>query len=114
MFAYFMGRWPHTNFYTAYTIVIPSMIFIRFVDYKRKGWHYYLADFCYYGGGIVVAFLAFFPKSMFMYRAAFMFANGALASSTAAFNNALIFHKFDHLISIVTHPVPLICMWNIR
>ena len=114
MFAYFMGRWPHTNFYTAYTVVIPAMVFIRFVDYKKKGWHYYLTDFCYFGGGVVIMFLAIYPKNMLLYRAAFMFANGALASSTAAFNNALIFHKFDHLISIVTHPVPLICMWNIR
>ena len=114
MFAYFMGRWPHTRFYTAYTICIPLLILIRFVDYKKKGWHYYLTDFCYFGGLIVLLFISVYPKNMLMYRAAFMFANGALASATAAFSNALIFHKFDHLISLVTHPVPLVCMWNIR
>ena len=113
-FAYSMGRWPNTNFYTMYSIVIPLMIAIRYIDYKPKGYHYYLLDFCYFAGAAVVAFIAIYPKNMTMYRLAFMFANGSLATSTAAFKNSLIFHKFDHLISLVTHPVPLICMWNVR
>jgi hypothetical protein len=43
-----------------------------------------------------------------------MYANGALATATGAFSNALIFHKFDNLISLITHPVPLVCMWNVK
>lgn len=43
-----------------------------------------------------------------------MYANGALAVATAAFSNKLIFHKFDHLVSLTLHPVPLICMWNVK
>lgn len=113
-FAYSMGRWPNTNFYTMYSIVVPLFIAIRFVDYKPKGYHYFLLDFCYPAGAAVVIFVAFYPKNMIWYRLAFMFANGALATATAAFRNSLIFHKFDHLVSLVTHPIPLICMWNVR
>jgi hypothetical protein len=113
-FAYVMGRWPNTHYYTAYIIVVPSVILIRFINYRPKGWHYFLFDFCYYGSATVLLFIAYFPKNMVMYRCAFMFANGALAASTAAFNNSLIFHKFDHLINIVTHAIPLICIWNVR
>lgn len=84
-FAYIMGRWPNTGFYTFYSLVVPSVILIRFINYKPKGWHYFLLDFCYYGSFVVLAFIAIFPKSMIWYRTAFMFANGALATSTAAF-----------------------------
>ena len=59
-------------------------------------------------------FVAFFPKNEQMYRLSFLYASGILAVSTAAFSNALIFHQFDHLISLVTHPVPMVCMWNVK
>jgi len=49
-----------------------------------------------------------------MYRVSFFYANGALGVATLAFSNALIFHKFDNIISLVTHPVPLTAMWNLR
>lgn len=109
-----MGRWPNDFFYQFYLVFVPLMCFIRFVDYKPKGWHYYLIDFCYYAGAIVLLFIGIYPKSPVMYRLAFMYANGSLATATAAFSNALIFHKFDNLISLVTHPVPLLCMWNVK
>ena len=113
-FAYIMGRWPNDFFYKFYSIFVPLACFIRFVDYKPKGMHYYLIDFCYYAGAIVLLFISLYPKSPVLYRLAFMYANGSLATATAAFNNALIFHKYDHLISLVTHPVPLVCMWNVK
>jgi hypothetical protein len=114
MFAYVMGRWPNDFFYKFYATFVPIVVFIRFVNYKTKNWHYFLLDFCYFAGAIVILFVYFFPKSEELYRLAFIYSNGVLAVSTAAFNNALIFHQFDHLVSLCTHPVPLICMWNVK
>ena len=114
LFAYIMGRWPNDHFYTFYNIFVPLLVFIRFVNYKRNKWHYFLLDFCYFGGVIVVVFLAFMPKSQMMYRISFFYSNGALGVATFAFSNALIFHKFDNIISLITHPVPLTAMWNVR
>jgi hypothetical protein len=90
------------------------MILLRFKDYKQKKWHYFLIDFCYYAGSFVLIFIYISPKSEMFYRLAFLYANGSLAVSTAAFGNAMIFHKLDNLISLVTHPVPLVCMWNVK
>lgn len=114
MFTYIMGRWPNDFFYKFYAIFIPFLVFIRFVNYKKRGWHYFLIDFCYFSGATIVIFVGLFPKNEYLYRLSFLFANGALGVSTAAFNNALIFHNLDGLISLVTHPVPLICMWNVK
>lgn len=113
-FAYIMGRWPNRGFYIFYSIFVPTMITIRFVNYVQRNWHYFLTDFCYFATFLTVLFVSFGSKNDYLYRVCFMFANGALAVATAAFSNKLIFHKFDQLISLVLHPVPLICMWNVK
>lgn len=113
-FAYIMGSMPNYGFYNFYCVVVPTMITIRYFNYRSKKWHYFLIDFCYFGGATVMAFVALFPKSEIMYRLAFLYANGALAFATAAFSNALIFHQFDRLICLATHPVPLVVMWNVK
>jgi len=94
-FMYTMGKWPHNGFYLFYSIFIIAMIFLRWVDYYPKKYHYFLIDFCYYAGMWVIAFLMIFPKNDYLYRVAFLYSNGVLGMSTAAFNNALVFHKFD-------------------
>ena len=114
MFSYIMGRWPNDKFYTFYSIFIPVVIFIRYVNYKPKKWHYFLVDFCYFVGAMIIYFVSFIRKNEVLYRLSFLYANGIAAISTAAFNNALIFHQFDNLISLCTHPVPMVCMWNVR
>lgn len=43
-----------------------------------------------------------------------MYSNGALAVATAAFSNKLVFHKFDQLVSVVLHAVPLMSMWQVK
>ena len=88
-FAYIMGRYPNDFFYVFYTIFVPLACLIRFIDYKPKGMHYYLIDFCYYAGVIVLLFVSMFPKSEVMYRLAFMYANGSLATATAARSRVL-------------------------
>ena len=114
VFSYIMGRWPNDFFYTFYCTFVPLLILIRFYNYFKVKWHYFLTDFCYVGGTVVLLFLALFPKSDLLYRSAFLFSTGALGVATAAFRNSLKFHKFDDIISLCTHPVPLICMWNVK
>jgi len=113
-FAYIMGRMPDKGFYNFYSIFVPAMIGVRAVNYTQKNWHYFLIDFCYYANLIVLIFLIFGSKNDYLYRVSFFYSSGTLAVATAAFSNKLIFHKFDHLISVVIHPVPLICMWNVK
>lgn len=113
-FAYILGSMPNHGFYIYYSLLVPVMVAIRYVKYKPRKWHYFLLDFCYFGGGTVLAFITLFPKSEIMYRLAFLYANGALGVATAAFSNALIFHQFDRLICLATHPVPLVVMWNVK
>lgn len=113
-FAYIMGRMPNRGFYVFYSVVVPVLILIRCINYVQKNWHYFLIDFCYFASFLIVLFITVGSQNDYLYRVAFMYANGTLAVATAAFSNKLIFHKFDHLVSIALHPVPLICMWNVK
>ena len=113
-FAYLMGRYPNSLFYTFYCLMTIIMIIIRIIKYKRRGWHYFLLDFCYFGCGVVLVFIGVAPKSKLMYRLAFLYSNGALAVASVAFSNSLLFHKLENLISLATHAAPLVCMWNVK
>jgi hypothetical protein len=113
-FAYIMGRWPNDIFYTFFCCVLPAMTFLRWYDWRKSGWHYYLADFCYYGSFTVCIYVAFCPKNKDLYHVGFHFANGILAVSAVAFDNALIFHKVQFLISLALHTMPLLVYYNIR
>ena len=44
----------------------------------------------------------------------FMFSNGALAFSVAAFRNSVVFHRLDYSISLAIHAAPMLTMINLR
>lgn len=113
-FVYILGRWPADFFYKFYVGISLCSFVFRWHQFKKKNLHYYFLDFCYFGGLFVIAFLVFAPKSMAMYRISFSFGTGILALSTAAFSNKLVFHNFNELVSIMLHPGPLICLWNLK
>ena len=44
----------------------------------------------------------------------FLFSNGALAVSVAAFRNSVVFHRLDYTISLAIHALPMVTMINLR
>jgi hypothetical protein len=113
-FTFILGRYPNDYFYYYYSTIVPTMILIRFISYRKRKLHYYFTDFCYFGTGLVWVHVTFFPKNEIFHHIAYLYSNGVLGLATAAFSNALIFHKLDKLVCLVTHAVPLVCMWNVK
>lgn len=60
-FSFIMGYSPNRGVYVFSAVLIAYLIFMRFFEYKAKGWHYYLSDFCYFGNIIIFAFLMKYP-----------------------------------------------------
>jgi len=112
--AFFLGRYPNTFYYTYHCTFLPILIFGKWVYYKSLGWHYYMTDFCYAANALLQLFLVVYPKSDIIFKAVFLFSNGALAVAVGAFRNQLVFHKLDNLTSLALHIFPQICMWNLR
>jgi len=112
--SFIMGRFPHTHYYDFFLIVQLLLIFSKWAYYKSLGWHYYCTDFCYAANFIIFVFIKFFPKNDILFKMCFLYGNGMLGTSIAAFRNQMVFHKYDNLTSLALHAMPLLCVWNIR
>jgi hypothetical protein len=91
-----------------------AMILGKWAYYKSKGWHYYMTDLCYFVNIIVILYLIQFPKNDTLFKVAFCFSNGCLATAVGAFKNQMVFHKMDNLTSLALHMVPQTTLWNLR
>jgi len=56
-----LGRHPNDHYYTYHCVTVVSLVAFRFYNYRSKGWHYYLFDFCYFGNTLMLLFLLAFP-----------------------------------------------------
>lgn len=93
---------------------MPILIISKWVYYKYMGWHYYMTDFCYAANALLLLFLNMYPKNDFFFKACFLYSNGMLGVSVAAFRNQMVFHKYDNLTSLALHIIPNITLWNLR
>jgi hypothetical protein len=76
--------------------------------------HYYLTDWCYFSTVTLLYMLNFDKKNGQLIQMCFLFSNGALALSVAAFRNSVVFHRLDYSISLAIHAVPMITTINLR
>ena len=86
----------------------------RFYHYKKKRWHYYLFDFCYFANTLIIYYLLFNPGNDILFKVFFVYANGPFGLAIPAFKNSMIFHKIDNLISLAIHIIPQVTSWNLR
>ena len=60
---YMVGRYPNDYYYAYHIVTIVTLVLVRLVNYKSKGWHYYLFDFCYYANAMMIYFIIWDPKN---------------------------------------------------
>ena len=80
----------------------------RYYDYGTNGYHYYLADWCYFANFILLYYINFAYKSQTLQIMCYLFSQGALATAIVAFRNSMVYHKIDMLTSMAIHAVPLV------
>lgn len=65
-------EWLHI-IYTVQTLYfLPS----RWYAFKKKAWHYFLFDLCYYVNVLCLLYIWVFPKSSFLWRACYLLTHG--------------------------------------
>jgi hypothetical protein len=79
---------------------------IRFYTYKRRGYHYFLADLCYFVNLLLVLSLWVFPNSKRLFLATYCLAFGNNAVAIIMWRNSLVFHSFDKVTSLFIHIMP--------
>ena len=81
-----------------YTAQLLYFMPIRFYTYHKKGYHYFLADLCYFVNFLEVLSIWIFPKSKRLFISTYCLAFGNNAIAIAMWRNSLVFHSMDKVV----------------
>ncbi|KAF1913676.1 hypothetical protein BDU57DRAFT_558662 [Ampelomyces quisqualis] len=106
---YLVGLHPDflPYWYTAQLVYFMPM---RFITYHKKGYHYFLADLCYFVNILVVLSVWVFPQSKRLFIATYCLAFGNNAVAIIMWRNSLVFHSMDKVVSLFIHIMPCVTL----
>lgn len=102
---YLIGAIPE-RFYWWFTAQFVYFMPIRFYTYHRKGYHYFLADLCYFVNALCIMTLWLFPRSKRLFISTYCLAYGNNAVAIVMWRNSLVFHSLDKVTSLFIHVMP--------
>ena len=102
---YLLGGFPQ-YFHLWYTAQILYFMPIRFYTYHKRGYHYFLADLCYFVNLLLMLSLWGFPSSKRLFTSVYCLAFGNNAVAIIMWRNSLVFHSFDKVTSLFIHIMP--------
>jgi hypothetical protein len=94
---YLVGAHPEW-FHYWYTIQLCYFMPIRMYTYKKKGYHYFLADLCYFVNFLAILSIYVFPRSKRLFISTYCLAFGNNAIAIAMWRNSLVFHSMDKIV----------------
>lgn len=91
---YLIGAYPH---YFSYWFTGQLVYFmpVRYYKYKKIGYHYFLADLCYFVNFLALLSLWVFPHSKRLFLSTYCLAYGNNAVAIAMWRNSMVFHSLD-------------------
>ncbi|KAJ7477100.1 hypothetical protein B0H11DRAFT_1726499 [Mycena galericulata] len=92
-------QWVHI----AYTIQSCYLLPLRVYTYKKRAWHYFLFDLCYYVTILNFIYIWALPSSPALFVACYCLSHGSLASAVITWRNSLVFHDQDKVTSLFIH-----------
>lgn len=102
---YLIGAHPEW-FHTWYSAQLLYFMPIRYYTYHKKGYHYFLADLCYFTNFLLFLSIWIFPNSKRLFISAYCLAFGNNAVAIAMWRNSLVFHSLDKVTSLFIHIMP--------
>lgn len=102
---YFIGAFPE-YFHYWYTVQLAYFMPIRYYKYHQIGYHYFLADLCYFVNLLMLLSIWFFPNSKRLFISTYCLAFGNNAVAIAMWRNSLVFHSLDKVTSLFIHIMP--------
>jgi hypothetical protein len=97
---YLIGACPE-YFYYWYTLQLAYFMPIRYFTYHAKGYHYFLADLCYFVNVLCMLCVWVFPSSKRLFIGTFCLTFGNNAAAIAMWRNSLVFHSMDKVVRYV-------------
>jgi hypothetical protein len=106
---YLIGGYPE-YFHIWYTLQLLYFMPIRFFTYHKRGYHYFLADLCYFVNFLCILTIWIFPQSKRLFISTFCLAFGNNAVAIAMWRNSMVFHSFDKVTSLFIHIMPCVTL----
>lgn len=106
---YLVGAHPEW-FHYWYTLQLLYFMPIRFYTYHKKGYHYFLADLCYFVNLLCMLSIWIFPNSKRLFISTYCLAFGNNAVAIAMWRNSLVFHSLDKVTSLFIHIMPCVTL----
>ncbi|KAF9583436.1 hypothetical protein BGW38_009461 [Lunasporangiospora selenospora] len=97
-----------------HTLQSVILIAVRYIIYKKKSFHFFLLDMCYYVNVAVILYLYVFPQSKALFGAIWLLSLGPLAFAIIAWRNSLVLHSLDKVTSVYIHMSPPITLYVVR
>ncbi|KAI9645929.1 hypothetical protein NHQ30_005366 [Ciborinia camelliae] len=106
---YLIGGYPEL-FHWWYTAQLFYFMPIRFYSYHKRGYHYFLADLCYFTNFLCFLSIWIFPQSKRLFISTYCLAMGNNAVAIAMWRNSMVFHSFDKVTSLFIHIMPCVTL----
>ncbi|KAM0127538.1 hypothetical protein ACHAP3_008770 [Botrytis cinerea] len=106
---YLIGGYPEL-FHWWYTAQLLYFMPIRFYAYHKRGYHYFLADLCYFTNFLCFLSIWIFPQSKRLFISTYCLAMGNNAVAIAMWRNSMVFHSFDKVTSLFIHIMPCVTL----
>ncbi|RDL40472.1 Uncharacterized protein BP5553_00451 [Venustampulla echinocandica] len=106
---YLIGGYPE-YFHWWYTVQLLYFMPVRFYTYHKRGYHYFLADLCYFVNLLCLCTIWIFPKSKRLFISTYCLAMGNNAVAIAMWRNSMVFHSFDKITSLFIHIMPCVTL----
>ena len=91
---YLIGGHPE-YFYYWFTLQFLYFMPIRYYTYQKRGYHYFLADMCYFVNFLLMLSIWVAPQSKRLFISTYCLAYGNNAVAIAMWRNSLVFHSLD-------------------
>ncbi|KAG2413818.1 hypothetical protein HFD88_003007 [Aspergillus terreus] len=102
---YLIGGHPE-YFYIWFSVQLLYFMPIRYYRYHKKGYHYFLADLCYFVNMLCMLSIWVFPQSTRLFISTFCLTFGNNAVAIAMWRNSMVFHSMDKVVSLFIHIMP--------
>src|ERR1700722_6130723 len=76
---------------------------LRAYKYKKRAWHFFLFDLCYFVTCLNYIYIWILPSSPTLWVACYCLSHGSLASAVITWRNSLVFHDSDKVTSLFVH-----------
>lgn len=98
---YLIGACPE-YFHIWFSVQLAYFMPIRYFTYQAKGYHYFLADLCYFVNLLCMLSIWVFPNSKRLFISTFCLTFGNNAAAIAMWRNSMVFHSMDKVVRYVS------------